>query len=37
MLVARVLAADGASLRQAVVAAIAVLRAGRPLPRVWLC
>ena len=37
MLVARILAADGASLRTAVVAALQVLRAGRPLPRVWNC
>lgn len=37
MLVARIVAADGACLRAAVVAGLAVLRAGRPLPRVWLC
>jgi urease accessory protein len=37
MLVARILAADGASLRLAVVAALRALRADRPLPRVWLC
>jgi urease accessory protein len=37
MLIARVLAADGASLRTAVVAALHVLRAGRSLPRVWNC
>jgi urease accessory protein len=37
MLVARVLAADGAALRAAVVAMLHVLRGGRPLPRVWLC
>jgi urease accessory protein len=37
MLIARILAQDGASLRMAVVAALQVLRAGRPLPRVWLC
>ena len=37
MLIARMLAADGASLRTAVVAALQVLRAGRPLPRVWNC
>ena len=37
MLVARLLAADGASLRTSVVAALQVLRDGRPLPRVWLC
>lgn len=37
MLIARVLAADGAALRAAVVAILRVLRGGRPLPRVWLC
>jgi urease accessory protein len=37
MLVARILAADGAALREAVVAVLGVLRAPRPLPRVWLC
>jgi urease accessory protein len=37
MLVARLLAADSGSLRRAVIAALHVLRAGRPLPRVWLC
>jgi urease accessory protein len=37
MLIARVLAPDGASLRKAVVAVLLVLRAGRPLPRVWNC
>jgi urease accessory protein len=37
MLVARILAADGASLRLAVVAALRALRDDRPLPRVWLC
>jgi urease accessory protein len=37
MLVARLLAIDGASLRTAVVAALHVLREGRPLPRVWHC
>jgi urease accessory protein len=37
VLVARILAADGASLRTAVVAALQALRAGRSLPRVWLC
>ena len=37
MLVARILAADAASLRSHVVAALRVLRIGRPLPRVWLC
>jgi len=37
MLVARLLAADGAALRRAVVAALAVLRGARNLPRVWRC
>jgi urease accessory protein len=37
MLIARVLAADGAGLRAVVVAILDVLRGGRPLPRVWLC
>jgi urease accessory protein len=36
MLVARFLAADGAALRRAVVLALAVLRDGRALPRVWV-
>jgi urease accessory protein len=37
MLVARFLAPDGAVLRRTVIAALAVLRAPRPLPRVWVC
>jgi urease accessory protein len=37
MLISRILAQDGAAARRAVVAALAVLRDGRPLPRVWLC
>ena len=37
MLIARILAPDGASSRRAVMAALSVLRDGRPLPRVWLC
>jgi urease accessory protein len=37
LLVARLAARDGALLRRAVVAGLAVLRAGRPLPRVWYC
>ncbi len=37
MLVARLLAANAASLRRAVVAALHALRDARPLPRVWLC
>ncbi|HME24004.1 MAG TPA: urease accessory protein UreD [Acetobacteraceae bacterium] len=37
MLIARMLAGDGASLRAAVINALQVLRRGRALPRVWLC
>ncbi len=37
LLVARVVAQDGACARAAVVAGLAVLRDGRPLPRVWSC
>jgi urease accessory protein len=37
MLIARILAPDGASARRAIVAVLSVLRDGRPLPRVWLC
>ena len=37
MLVARIVAKDGGCLRAAVVAGLAALRAGRPLPRVWSC
>lgn len=37
MLLARILAGNGACLREAVVAGLDVLRGGRPLPRVWLC
>ena len=37
LLVARIVAANGACLRAAVVAGLAVLREGRPLPRVWQC
>ena len=37
LLIARVVAADGACLRAAVVGGLAALRAGRPLPRVWFC
>ncbi|MDE2007556.1 MAG: urease accessory protein UreD [Rhodospirillales bacterium] len=37
MLVARLLAADGAALRRLVVALLAVLRGARSLPRVWRC
>ena len=37
LLLARVLAPDGASLRRAVTTILAALRDTRPLPRVWLC
>jgi urease accessory protein len=37
MLFARIVAGNGARLREAVVAGLNVLREGRPLPRVWLC
>ncbi len=37
LLVARVVAEDGACARAAIVAGLAVLRDGRPLPRVWSC
>jgi urease accessory protein len=37
MLVARILGGDSASVRRTVVAALAVLRCSRALPRVWLC
>ncbi|MSP01470.1 MAG: urease accessory protein UreD [Acetobacteraceae bacterium] len=37
MLIARILAPDGALARRTVMAALAVLRDGRPLPRAWLC
>ena len=37
LLLGRVVAGDGACLRAAIVAGLAVLRDGRPLPRVWLC
>ncbi len=37
MLVARILGEDSAAVRRTVVAALAVLRQSRPLPRVWLC
>ena len=37
MLVARMVMPDSASARRMVVAALAVLRDGRPLPRAWLC
>ena len=37
MLIARIIAADGATGRALVLAVLAVLRDGRPLPRVWAC
>ena len=37
MLIARILGPDSARVRQTVIAALAVLRDSRPLPRVWLC
>jgi urease accessory protein len=37
MLIARILGSDSARVRGTVVAAMNVLRDGRPLPRVWLC
>ncbi len=37
LLVARIVAQDGACLRRAVVAGLKELRGGRPLPRVWEC
>ncbi len=37
LLVARILAPDSATLRTTLIAALAVLRAPRPLPRVWSC
>ena len=37
MLLGRVVAHDAAALRRTVLAGLAVLREGRPLPRVWLC
>ena len=37
MLIARILGPDSAASRRSVLAMLAVLRDGRPLPRVWLC
>jgi len=37
LLAVRLLAPDGESLRHDIAAALAVLRKGRPLPRVWRC
>jgi urease accessory protein len=35
--IGRIVARDGASLRRALLAALAALRQDRPVPRVWLC
>ena len=37
VLVARIAAKDGATLRMAVMAGLSTLREGRPLPRAWMC
>jgi urease accessory protein len=37
LLAVRLLAPDGETLRYDMTAALAVLRDGRPLPRVWRC
>ena len=37
ILAVRMLAPEGATLRRDLIAALAVLRGGRPLPRVWSC
>lgn len=37
LLAVRLLASDGAALRADIIAALSVLRDGRPLPRVWRC
>jgi urease accessory protein len=37
MLIARILAPDSAIARRTVIAALSVLRDGRPLPRAWRC
>lgn len=37
LLIVRLLATDGAAVRGGVIAALSVLREGRPLPRVWNC
>jgi urease accessory protein len=37
LLIIRIVAPDGACARAAIVAALAALRAARPLPRVWSC
>ena len=37
LLLARIVAVDGAQLRRAVISGLNILRGGRTLPRVWLC
>ncbi|HYZ22457.1 MAG TPA: urease accessory protein UreD, partial [Rhodopila sp.] len=37
MLIARIVAADGAALRRSATGILSALRDGRPLPRVWMC
>lgn len=37
LVLARIVARDGAALRRAVLAALAAVRQDRPVPRVWLC
>ena len=37
LLIARILGSDSAAARRGVIAALGVLRDGRPLPRAWLC
>jgi urease accessory protein len=37
MLLGRIVAQNGACLRATIVAGLEILRAGRPLPRVWMC
>jgi hypothetical protein len=37
MLIVRILGVDSAAVRGTAIAALDVLREGRPLPRVWLC
>jgi urease accessory protein len=37
MLLVRLLATDGATLRHDLLRALAVLRGGRAMPRVWSC
>ena len=37
LLLARIIATDGATARAAILAALPILRGGRPIPRVWNC